>query len=92
MVATIGRVLATGIVVALGFGIVAGVAPIGIGQMLMACLGWALAYFGDDLAPLIGVTTTPSTSQYVEPVIRGIGWLFLLAAFGLFVARTSRIW
>lgn len=92
MVTTIARVLATGIVVAMGMGIVAGLAPVGVGQILQACVGWALAYFGDDLAPLVGVSTTPSTSNYVEPVIRGIGWLLLLAAFGLFVVRTSRLW
>jgi len=92
MITTIGRVLATGVVVALGFGIVANLAPIGIWQMFMACVGWALAYFGDELAPLVGVTSSPSTSQYIEPVIRGIGWLFLLLAFGLFLVRMQRIW
>jgi hypothetical protein len=92
MVATISRVLATGIFAAMGIGILVGLAPIGIGQMLLACAGWALAYFGDDLAPLVGVKTSPSTSHYVEPIIRGIGWLLLLAALGLFVARTSRLW
>lgn len=76
----------------MGIGILVGLAPIGIGQMLLACAGWALAYFGDDLAPLVGVKTSPSTSHYVEPIIRGIGWLLLLAALGLFVARTSRLW
>ena len=89
---TIGRVLATGIVVALGLGIFANIASIGIWQMFLACVGWALAYFGDELAPLVGVTSTPSTSQYIEPVIRSIGWLFLLAASGLFIARILRIW
>ena len=78
MITTIGRVLATGVVVALGFGIFANLAPIGIWQMFMACVGWALAYFSDELAPLVGVPSSPSTSQYIEPVIRGIGWLFLL--------------
>jgi hypothetical protein len=92
MVATIARVLATAIVVAMGIGIVAGLAPVGVGQILLACAGWALAYFGDDLAPLVGVATTPSTSHYVEPIIRGIGWLLLLAALGLFVVRAARLW
>ena len=92
MITTIGRVLATGIVVALGVGIFANFAPIGLGQMFLACVGWALAYFGDELAPLVGVTATPSTSHYIEPVIRSIGWIFLLAASGLFVARVVRIW
>jgi hypothetical protein len=92
MITTIGRVLATGIVVALGLGIFANIAPIGIWQMSLACVGWALAYFGDELAPLVGVTSTPSTSHLIEPVIRSIGWLFLLAASGLFIARVFRIW
>ena len=86
------RVLATVLFAVMGVGILAGLAPIGLGQMFLACAGWSLAYFGDDLAPLVGVKTSSSTSHYVEPIIRGIGWLLLLAALGLFVVRTSRLW
>jgi uncharacterized membrane protein len=92
MITTIGRVLATGLIVALGFCVFANLAPISVWQMLLACVGWALAYFGDELAPLVGATSSPSTTQYVEPVIRGIGWVLLLAAFGLFVIRMQRLW
>ena len=92
MVTTIGRLLATAIVVLLGVCIVANVAFVGIWQMLLACVGWALAYFGDELAPIVGITSTPSTSHYVEPVIRTVGWLFLLAASGLVFARVFRLW
>lgn len=84
--------LATGLVVTLGYGNLADLAPISVWQMLMACVGWALAYFGAELAPLIGVPSSPSTAHHVEPVIRGIGWLFLLVALGLFVVRMERIW
>jgi hypothetical protein len=92
MLTTIGRFVATGLVVALTVGIFAKIAPIGIGQMFLACVGWSLAYFGDELAPLVGVTSTSSSSRYVDPVIRTIGWLFLLSASGLFLARILRIW
>ena len=92
MITTIGRFVATGLVVALALAIVAKIAPIGIGQMFLACVGWALAFFGDELAPLVGVTSTSSSSRYVDPVIRSIGWLFLLSASGLFLARILRIW
>ena len=51
--------------------------------MFLACVGWALAYFGDELAPLVGVTSTSSSSRYVDPVIRTIGWSFLLVVFGV---------
>ena len=92
MFTSISRILATGIVVFLGICIVANYAFVGIWQMLLACAGWALAYFGDELAPLVGVTSSPSGSRYVEPVIRCIGWLFLLAAIGLVVVRIPGIW
>ena len=92
MITTIGRVLATVIAVAIGVGVFAGVAPIGGGQVLLVVFGWALAYFGDEVAPLIGVSSTPSTAQYVEPIIRGIGWLLLLAVSALYVARMTRFW
>ena len=85
------RVLATVIALAVGFGILAGAAPIGVGQLLLVGFGWALAYFGDEMAPLIGITSSPSTSQYVEPIIRAIGWLLLLAACALYVARIFRM-
>jgi len=92
MLTTISRFLATGVVVALVLAIFAKIAPIGMLQMFLACLGWALAYFGDELAPLLGVTSTSSASRYVDPVIRAIGWLFLFSASGLFLARALRIW
>ena len=41
MVTTIGRILATGIIVALGFGVFAKSAPFAILQMFMVCVGWA---------------------------------------------------
>jgi len=91
MVTTISRILATGIVVFLGIWIVTDFALFGIGQLFMVCVGWALAYFGDDIAPLLGVTTSPSATRFVEPVVRGIGWLLLLVALGLFVARNWNI-
>jgi len=92
MILMIARVAATGIAAAMGIGILAGLAPVGAGQILLACAGWALACFGDELAPLVGVTTTSSTPRYVEPIVRGSGWLLLLTALGLFVVRTSRLW
>ena len=92
MLTAIGRFAATGLVVALTLGIFAKIAPIGIWQMFLVCVGWALAYFGDELAPLIGVTSTSSSSRCVDPVIRTIGWLFLLSVSGLFLARILRIW
>ena len=92
MVTTFGRILATGLIVALGFGVYARTAPFAILQMFMDCVGWALAYFGDELAPVLRITSTPSTARYVEPVIRSIGWLFLLVAAGPFVASNLRLW
>ena len=92
MITTIGHVLATSIAAALLIGVFVGAAPIGVGQLLMVLLGWTLAYFGDEVAPLIGVTSTSSSAQYVEPVIRAIGWLLLLVALGLDIARMARIW
>lgn len=91
MLTTIGRFAATGLVVALTLGIFTNIAPIGIGQMFLACVGWSLAYFGDELASLVGVTSTSSSSRYVDPVIRTIGWLFLLSASALFLARVLRM-
>jgi hypothetical protein len=92
MVTTIGRVLATTVVAALGVCIFAKLAPIGAGQMLLICFAWALAYFGDEVAPLIGVTTSSSTSQYIDPVIRGIGWALLLVVLSLHALRVARWW
>jgi hypothetical protein len=91
MVTTFGRILATGIVVFLGIYIVADFALFGIWQLFMICVGWVLAYFGNEIAPLLGVTPSPSTAKYVEPVLRSIGWLLLLVALGLFGTRNWRI-
>jgi hypothetical protein len=91
MFTTISRILATGIVVFLGYYIVIDFAFFGIWQMFMVCVGWAFAYFGDEIAPLLGVTPSPSTARYVEPVVRSIGWVFLLVALGSFVTRNWRV-
>jgi hypothetical protein len=91
MITTMSRILATVVVVALGLCVVVNTAPVGIWQMLLVCVGWALAYFGDELAPLVGITSTPATSPYVEPVVRGIGWLLLLAASGVYIGHILRI-
>ena len=91
MATIIGRILATVIVVALALCTFAKLAPIGLLQVLVVCFGWALAYFGDELAPLLGVTTTSSTYQYVEPVVRGIGWFLLLVVLALYIARVIRL-
>ena len=89
MITTISRFLATAITLALALGGLAVLGPITItvGMVLLACAGWALAYFGDDLAPIFGLESRPATSPYIDRLVRGVGWLFLLAAFGLFLAR-----
>ena len=92
MLSVAGRVLASALAVLMALGILFKVAPISTWQALLACVGWGLAYFGDDLAPVIGLQTSPSTSRYIEPVVRGIGWLFLVSAFGLYCARVFRLW
>jgi hypothetical protein len=91
MATTISRILATGVVVFLGLWIVTDFVLFGIWQLLMICFGWALAYFGDDVAPLLGITPSPSTARYVDPVVRSLGLLLLLVALGLFVSRNWRI-
>jgi hypothetical protein len=92
MLTTIGRALATIIAVALLVSSFTPMSPSPVLQVLLVCAGWALAYFGDDLAPLVGLQSSPSASHYVEPVVRGIGWLLLLAAFGFLFARGLRFW
>lgn len=92
MITTFSRALASVIALALVVGVFANIAPIPWWQALLACVGWGLAYFGDELAPVIRLESTPSTSRYIEPVVRGIGWLFLLLAAGLYCARVARIW
>lgn len=91
MATTISRILATGVVVFLGLWIVTDFALFGIWQLFMTCVGWALAFFGDEVAPLLGITPSPSTARYVDPVVRSLGLLLLLAALGLFVTRNLPI-
>ena len=92
MIAMVSRAVASAMALALAVGVFAQIAPIPWWQALMACVGWGLAYFGDDLAPAIGLNSTPSTSRYIDPFVRGIGWLFLLVAFGFYVARVLHEW
>ena len=92
MIELAGRVLASVIAIATLVGVFATLAPIPMWQACLVCVGWGLAYFGDELAPLINLESTPSTSRYIDPVVRTIGWLFLLAAFGLYGARVLRLW
>ena len=89
---TIVRGLATVLVLAILSGVISKIAPIPLWQGLLMCAGWALVYFGDELAPILGLESTPATAQYIDPIVRGIGWLFLLVAFGLYCARALHIW
>lgn len=89
MAAVVGRILATIVLIALAF--VSRYAPIGLLLLVVAFVGWALAFFGDELSPFIGVHSTPGTAQYVGSVVRGIGWFFLLATFAFAVARAANL-
>jgi hypothetical protein len=92
MAVAISRILATGVAAFIGIWIVTDFALFGIWQLFMVCVGWALAYFGDEFAPLLGVAPSTATTAYVEPIVRAIGWLLLLVALGLFVTRTWNVW
>jgi hypothetical protein len=89
MATIIGRVLATAMLIGLAF--LSRRAPISIGQLLLALFGWALAFFGDELSPAIGVHSTPDTAPYVGTVVRGVGWLFLIATFTLVSVRAAHL-
>jgi hypothetical protein len=87
--AVVGQILATIVLIALAF--VSRHAPIGLLLLVVAFLEWALAFFGDELSPFIGVHSTPEAAPYVSPVVRGIGWLFLLATSALAIARAAHL-
>jgi len=89
MAAVVGRILATIVLIALAF--VSRHAPIGLLLLVVAFLGWALAFFGEELSPFIGVHSTPGTAPYVGSAVRGIGWLFLLATFAFAIARAAHL-
>jgi hypothetical protein len=72
--------------------VVAKLAPINVGQALLGILGWFLAFFGDEVAPLIGIDASSPSVRFVDPIIKTIGWLFLASATGLLVARVIRLW
>ena len=91
MITSIGRFLVAAIVLALALGVVT-LAPTIIAQALLACAGLALAYFGGELAPMVGLGSIAGTSSYVDPLVRGIGWILLLATVGLFLARVTGVW
>lgn len=55
MIELAGRVLASVIAMATLVGFVANLAPIPIWQGCLVCVGWGLAYFGDELAPIINL-------------------------------------
>jgi hypothetical protein len=88
----INRLLATGVLFAMLVPVVAKLAPIDPAQVVLALFGWGLAYFGDEVAPLIGIDASSSSVRFIDPVIRTIGWLLLLSGSGLLWARVIRLW
>jgi hypothetical protein len=61
--------------------------PIAAGELLVAIFGWSLAYFGSEMAALIRVRSTSASDQYIDPIIRALGWIFVLVVLALFVTR-----
>ena len=88
----LSRVLSTTVLISIIAAVLSNRAPMGRGHIFMALLGWGLVYYGGDLAPVIGLEATSTSARYVEPVVRAIGWFFLLVAFGLLAMRVLRYW
>jgi len=88
----INRLLATGVLIAMLVPVATKLAPIDPAQVVLALFGWGLAYFGDEVAPLIGIDASSSSVRFLDPVIRTIGWLLLLSGSGLLWARVIRLW
>ena len=88
----VNRLLATGVLIAMLVPVIATLAPIDPAQVVLALFGWGLAYYGDEVAPLIGIDASSSSVRFIDPVIRTIGWLLLLSGSGLLWARVIRLW
>ena len=52
----------------------------------VAILGWFLAFYGEEVAPLLNIQVTSSSADLVAPIIRAIGWLFLFGCCAIAVA------
>lgn len=92
----IGRGLATVIAVALTLCIMIGLAPTSyrgtVWQVVLIWFAWALAYFGDEVAPLVGVTTNSSTPDAVDSIIRALGWFLMGVTVAVYVAQAAHLW
>jgi len=57
--------------------------------IVVAILGWFLAFYGEEVAPLLNIQVTSSSADLVAPVIRAIGWLLLFGTVAIVVAYLS---
>lgn len=58
-------------------------------RIIVALLGWLLAYYGEEVTPLLSVEANSSDADLVAPVVRTIGWLFLGASRAIVVANLA---
>jgi len=65
----VNRLLATGVLIAMLVPVIATLAPIDPAQVVLALFGWGLAYYGDEVAPLIGIDASSSSVRFIDPVI-----------------------
>jgi len=80
------RLIVTLLLISILFGVLELRVPMGGGVILMALFGWWLAFFGAEMAPLLGIRRDSGSDQYIEPFIQVIGWVFIFVVLGLFVA------
>ncbi len=58
--------------------------------IVVSLFGWFLAFYGDEVGPLLNVKSDSSTTELVAPFIRSIGWVFLAASGGLAIAYVAK--
>jgi hypothetical protein len=86
------RIIVTLVLVSIVVGIFSSHAPMQIaivkvskGVLLPALFGWALVFFGAEIAPLLNIHNPFESNDFIDPIIRMIGWVFVLGALGLLI-------
>ena len=55
-----------------------GLGNVTIRLSLAAFAAWGFATYGDELADMLGLSSSFSASKYTGPFVLGLGWLFLI--------------